>query len=65
MYIYIYNGFKHQIKFEISIELYHPFSVMMLNIIVRELSALHGRCQLRLVQEVVQGLLGTTRWESD
>lgn len=63
--MYVFNGFKHQIKFEISIEPYHPFPLMMLNVIVRESRALHGRCQLTLVQEVVRGLLGTTHWESD
>lgn len=64
MYIF-FNDFKHQIKFEISIELYHPFPVMMLNVVMRESSALCGGCHLSLVQEVNQGLLGMTRWESD
>lgn len=63
--VYIFNAFKHQIKSEISIELYLPFPVMMLNVIVRESSSLRGRSQLSLVQEVVQGLLGMTHWQSD
>lgn len=65
MIIYFFSGFKHQFKFGISNELYHTFPIMVLNVIVREPRASDGRCRLRLVQEVVHGLLGTTCWESD
>lgn len=47
----MFNGFKCQIKYEISTELYNLFPVMMLNVMVKESTTLCSRCQLSLFQE--------------